>query len=228
MQRNAMLLRIAKVIHEIRLSHPVRVGIDGVSAAGKTVFANELAHHIESLGRPVVRAGIDGFHNPPEIRYQQGPMSIPGYVEDSFNYDAVIEHVLVPMGPQGNRKFIPVIHDLMEEGEVGKEHYHAPDDAVLIFEGVMLFCDTLADFWDFQIFIDVSFDVVIKRALTRDAKRLGGVENLLEKYHNRYIPGQQLYLETYQPREAAHVVINNDNFAEPKLVKMEIHLKNIS
>jgi uridine kinase len=46
----------------------VRVAIDGVDGAGKTTFANELAEVVGGLGRPVIRASVDGFHNPRVVR----------------------------------------------------------------------------------------------------------------------------------------------------------------
>jgi hypothetical protein len=42
-QRAAVLRRLAQIISEIRRPHPVRVGIDGFSAAGKSTSADELA-----------------------------------------------------------------------------------------------------------------------------------------------------------------------------------------
>ena len=77
---------IANRLAAIKLPHPLRVGIDGVSASGKTVLADELAVVLQKMNREVIRTGIDGFHNPPEIRHRRGSMSVEGYVEDSFDY----------------------------------------------------------------------------------------------------------------------------------------------
>ena len=65
--RKEILNKIAHALCKIELAHPVRVGIDGMSASGKTVFADELAGVLHEKGKRVVRAGLDGFHNPPEI-----------------------------------------------------------------------------------------------------------------------------------------------------------------
>lgn len=50
----------------------VRIGIDGVDGAGKTIFADELAEVLRAAGQKVVRVSIDGFHNPREVRYVRG------------------------------------------------------------------------------------------------------------------------------------------------------------
>ena len=42
MERSVVLDELAKRITQIQLDHPVRVAIDGVDAAGKTILADEL------------------------------------------------------------------------------------------------------------------------------------------------------------------------------------------
>ena len=53
--RKEILNKIARAIGKIELAHPVRVGIDGLSASGKTVFADDLPGFAregkESFGR---------------------------------------------------------------------------------------------------------------------------------------------------------------------------------
>ena len=87
--RTDILQAVANRLAAIKLPHPLRVGIDGVSASGKTVLADELAVVLQKMNREVIRTGIDDFHNPPEIRHRRGSMSVEGYVEDSFDYSAV-------------------------------------------------------------------------------------------------------------------------------------------
>jgi len=40
------------------------VATDGVDGSGKTTFADALALPISRRGRAVIRASVDGFHNP--------------------------------------------------------------------------------------------------------------------------------------------------------------------
>jgi len=55
-------------IAELPCDPYVRVAIDGVDGAGKTIFANELGEVLANRGRNVVRAGIDNFHTAKAIR----------------------------------------------------------------------------------------------------------------------------------------------------------------
>jgi len=83
----------------------VRVAIDGVDAAGKTMLADELAVPIVERGRTVIRAAVDGFHNPRPARYRRGADSPEGYYRDSFDYAAILRDLLIPLGPEGNRQY---------------------------------------------------------------------------------------------------------------------------
>lgn len=65
-----------------RLTHPARVGVDGVCGVGKTTFAAELAERLAGRGRPVVVVDSDGFHHVRARRHRQSDPA-RGYYEDS-------------------------------------------------------------------------------------------------------------------------------------------------
>ena len=87
---------LAERIVGINCPHPVRVAIDGVDGVGKTVLADELAETLSCCGRQVIRASVDGFHNPRSIRHRLGQNSPEGYFRDSFNYSALTTLLLTP------------------------------------------------------------------------------------------------------------------------------------
>ena len=64
-----MLETLARTLASVSGAHPIRVAIDGVDAAGKTTLADELVSPVRALGRTVIRASVDDFYNPREIRY---------------------------------------------------------------------------------------------------------------------------------------------------------------
>ncbi len=221
--KGKVLLETVKAINSIKLPHPVRVGIDGVSASGKTRFADDLVEPLKKLGRHVIRASIDGFHNPQDIRYQQGEHSSKGYVEDSFNYGAVVQNVLGPLGPTGQLKYKRSLFNFVANENIDISCKKAKPDSILIFEGVLLFCSELNHHWDYKIFIDASFETIINRAMLRDDERLGGNDKLLKKYYKRYIPGQKAYLVKYKPHKQANIVVNNNNYHKPYIVRKTTH-----
>ncbi|MBA2469587.1 MAG: hypothetical protein H0V37_09305 [Chloroflexia bacterium] len=66
--RTQILDRLARYIAAASPPHPLRVGIDGRTAAGKTSIADELVAPLEQLGRTVIRVEIDEFHHPLPVR----------------------------------------------------------------------------------------------------------------------------------------------------------------
>jgi uridine kinase len=90
--RRDLLARVAALIGA--LEAPVRVGIDGPDAAGKTTLADELAVVLESAGRHVERLSADDFLRAPEHRHQRGRESPEGYYADSFDQQRLRDAVL--------------------------------------------------------------------------------------------------------------------------------------
>ncbi|MCC7370695.1 MAG: uridine kinase [Chloroflexi bacterium] len=216
--RQTLLDSLADRIASIRRPHPVRVAIDGVDAAGKTTLADELAEVIGSRGRSVVRASIDGFHRPRAERQQRGPLSPEGYYHDSFDYSALQETLLLPLGPRGSRRYRRAVFDSRADRSVEMPTEIADPDAVLLFDGVFLLRPELVSFWDLRVFVDVDFSVAYNRAMLRDLELFGTAAAVHDRYTRRYIPGQRLYLAAAQPRERADIVVTNDDSAHPVLI----------
>ena len=211
MKRAQLLDYLAGRISRLERPHPTRVALDGPDAAGKTTLAQELVAPLQTLGRTVIRASIDGFHNPARVRHARGPASPEGYYHDSFNCRALAGSLLAPLGPGGSRRYLPAVFDYRTDSEVHLPARVAEENAVLLFDGVFLLRPELAGYWDFTIFVEVSFETALARAERRDAALFGGVEEVRRRYEQRYIPGQRLYLAECLPRERASVVVVNDD-----------------
>lgn len=212
-----MISKLADTIAGLRLGHPVRVGVDGVDCAGKTVLADELAGPLRSRGREVIRASVDGFHNPRSIRHRRGRSSPKGYYEDSFDYEAILVCLLLPLGPDGDRRYKRAVFDFRTDSPVDAPWEIAPVDAVLVFEGIFLHRPELLPQWDFSIFVEAGFDVTITRAYRRDRDLFRTRAKTREIYEKRYIPGQKLYLSTQRPFDEADAIVDNNDFDKPGL-----------
>lgn len=208
-------LRIASVVRD----HPVRVAIDGVDAAGKTTLADELVGPLRRLGRSVVRASVDGFHHPAEVRRRRGALSPEGYYRDSFDYSGLARVLLEPLGPGGSRRYRRAIYDSASEARVEAPFELAAPDAVLIFDGVFLLRRELRHFWDYSIFVRASFRVTVARARARDLALMGGADEVERRYARRYVPGQKLYLSDVDPERRVSLVLDNDDPERPEIVR---------
>ncbi len=214
-----MLAALSARILALDFSHPARVAIDGIDAAGKTRLADDLAAALAGSRRPVLRASIDGFHNPREVRYRLGPDSPEGYYADSFDLPALRRLLLDPLGPGGDRRIQTALFDFRADRPVESPVVTAAPDAILLFDGVFLQRPELADTWDLILFVKVTFDTVLARAAARDAGLLGGPAAVEARYRARYIPAQQRYLADCRPAQRADLVIVNDDPELPFLVE---------
>ena len=218
MERAILLKELADTLLSQKKDHPLRVGIDGVDASGKTTLANELKDELKNSDVQVICIFIDGFHNSKKIRYRKGRNSPLGYYMDTTNYKAVVDEVLSPLGPNGNGKYKTAIFDFFENKSVGILYKKADPRSILIMEGVFLFRPDLISYWDFKIFLDVDFRITRKRAEQRDGYYLGSKQNIIERYAKRYIPGQKLYFKEVHPKEKADIIIDNSDFRNPHIV----------
>ena len=217
MERRELIDEVATEIAAIERPHPLRVAIDGVDAAGKTTFADELAPAIAALGRPVIRASVDGFHNPAAIRYRQGPLSPEGYFHDSFNYPALIEALLRPLGPEGSLVFRRAVFDFRRDAAVNPPLERAQPNSILLLDGIFLLRPELRTYFDFSIFLRADFSVTLARAEQRDLEFLGTLEEVRRRYRERYVPGQGLYLNSAKPEQWASIVIDNNDPDQPAI-----------
>jgi pantothenate kinase len=148
--KQALLVDLAKRIADVSLTHPTRVAIDGVDAAGKTTLADALVAPIEELGRPVIRATVDGFHRPREERYRRGSDSPEGYYHDSFDYDSARGELLEQLGPGGSLRYRTATFAFPTDQFVYERLQTAQPDAILLFDGIFLMRPELNDLWDFR------------------------------------------------------------------------------
>jgi len=218
MKRSELLDYLAGRIIETKRLHPIRVGIDGPDAAGKTTLAEELVAPLKRYGRPVIRASVDGFHNPASIRHARGLSSPEGFYFDSFNYKMLVESLLAPLGPGGSRCFSTAVFDYRTNAAAPIKTHLAEANAILLFDGIFLLRPELTAYWDFTVFVDASFEITLARAQERDADYLGSREKVRKRYEQRYIPGQKLYFAECRPRERAQVVIDNGDPSNPAII----------
>jgi uridine kinase len=217
-KRADLLIALAERIVSVRLARPIRVAIDGVDAAGKTTLADELAEHLSRAEHQVIRASVDGFHNPRAVRYQRGADSPEGYYRDSFDHDALLNLLLLPLGEGGSLRFHRAVFDFRVDAEISVSEEVADPNAILLFDGVFLLRPELREYWDFSIYVKASFDVTLGRVLVRDNALFGSETETRRRYGARYIPGQQLYLAEAQPEAFASVIVDNNDVRNPRLI----------
>ncbi len=205
-----------RVGHLLAEQPRVLVGIDGPDAAGKTTLADALA---AVLPGPVIRASIDGFHNPRRIRLRQGELSAQGYYRDSFDYPALEAGLLDPFA-RGEPSVTTRIFDHRVDASRQQSPTPVPARAVLVFDGVFLLRPQLRDRWDLSVYLHVSPEVTLRRAEIRDAGVFGSVAEVRRRYLARYLPGQELYRAEASPQQAAGFLVDNADPQQPRVLRM--------
>lgn len=216
--RGELIRRLTEVITSVRTAHPLRVAIDGPPASGKTTLADELAVVLRAQDRYVIRATVDDFLFPRAQRYRRGQYSAEGCYFDAHDHAALCRVLLDPLGPGGDRGFQHTVYDAEADTPSSPPATIAPEDAVLLFDGVFLLRPELIDRWDLSIFVSVPFEQTIDRARDRGAAPAGPIADAAEierSWRNRYIPAQQLYFATDRPTDHADIIVHNDRLQSP-------------
>ncbi|MEU7476983.1 gamma-glutamylcyclotransferase [Lentzea sp. NPDC042327] len=212
--RARVVARIADHLASRDPGHPLRVAVDGVTAAGKTTLARELTAAVAERGRPAAHLSMDGFHHPRAHRHRRGRDSADGYYADAYDFAAVAREVLGPLGPGGDRRYRERILDLRADTPVDEPPLTAADDLVLVVDGSFLQRDLT---WDEVVFVDTAFEVAKTRGTRRDAELLGGAAEAAHTFEHRYHAASRRYLAEANPVGRATVVVGNDDVAHPVL-----------
>ena len=106
--------------------------------------------------------------------------------------------------------------DLNSDTFILKRKYDISEQTIVLLEGVLLYRQPLEDLIDFKIFLDIDFDEVLRRATVRDVPKYGS--QFLEKYRKKYIPIQQWYLSSCDPKGKSDIVVDNSNPRCPLLI----------
>jgi uridine kinase len=217
--RHAVLRRLADRLVANRPGHPLRVGIDGPCGAGKSTFTRELVEVLRARGADGVHFDSDGFHHRSEVRYRQGRESARGYYEDAYDFDAVAELALRPLGLGGSLTYATKVHDMATDAVISDAHAQARPDTIVVFDCTFLQRGALRALWDEVIYLDVEREAALRRAVARDAHRLGGAEAATVAHETRYLAACDLYAAEERPAERASIVVDHNDPAVPAIMR---------
>jgi uridine kinase len=216
-QHTALLHRLAGAVTSLHPDRRIRVAIDGVDGAGKTMLADALAPLVLAQGRPAIRASVDDFHNPRAVRYARGKYSPDGFFLDSYDYDAFRKLLLDPLGPGGSGQYAARHFDHRTDQAVEVDAQQALPSSALIVDGIFLHRPELCVCWDLSIFLKVDFDISVPRGAARD-QTPDAVSPDAPAYQ-RYVGGQKRYLGECAPEREADIVIDYNDLRAPVILK---------
>lgn len=190
----------------------VLVAIDGVDGSGTTAFAADLVARLERRGHAAFHARIDDFHAPRELRYARGESSGPGRYEDSYDYSAFRRVLVEPFRMAGSTGFVSAFWDWRREQPVEPKWLTAPEDAILVVNGVFLQRPELRGLFHYAVWLDVPFAQAWQRLVEADPAAHDDTARA------RSEAGIKLYLKQVKAAELADAVFDNRDPAHPKRV----------
>lgn len=205
-----------RVRERLQAGKPRVLGLSGVDASGKTRFFEDYAAFLRATGVPCRVVHLDDYHNPSSLR-RRGADERDAYYRNAFDLDKLVREVLSPLRESGRLCKTVRCLDLEADQYTREVAYRIDRDTVVLVEGVLLFRPPVDEYLDARIFLDVSFDEVLRRAAVRDVPRYG--PEMLERYRRKYIPVQRRYLEEWTPRERCDLLVDNEDYGFPVLIR---------
>lgn len=215
--RKAQIGEVAKHLASMQLARPIRVAVDGITAAGKTTLARELTREIIATGRPAVHISTNDYHNPKQYRHRN-PDGAVGYYNDAYNLQAFADLVLRPLGPEGDRNYVARYHDLSTDAMLPIQFDSLSTTTIVVVDGSFLQSAPLAGLWDCVIWVETSFDAAENRAAARDATLFGTSETVRTVCRNRYHAACKLYLAAVDPTSTADIIFDNNEIERPSVI----------
>ncbi len=212
---------LAERILALRPGHPVRVGIDGRSAAGKSTFACALADGIRMAGRTCYVCDLDDFH-PPGHKHRAAAGyfdSLEKYLAEGYDFASFRQLAIDPAGPSGSRRCRLAMWRSFEDEPYPEQWVRLDEDAVLVAEGGFLLLPELRQLWDFSIWLDIDTQTLLDRVARRDVW-IGDADQIWDSYRGGWIPRHERYEALHRPQARADAVVDNRQPDHPRLTRL--------
>lgn len=220
-----ILDHISNLITKIRGEHPFIIGINGVDGSGKTHFSDNLYNFLKNRGYDVCLIHLDDFHNHKKKR-REGADENQAYINNAFNLTLLQNKILNPLRNLNTTYSTEMILlDLEKDTYSINKSYQFSNQSIVLIEGVLLFREPVNQYFNLKIFLDVTFDIAIERNIIRaQPADIDEADNIEQRMNTKYIPIQKWYLNAYRVLEISDIIINNNDFNKPVLVKSTLNL----
>ncbi|UTT59433.1 hypothetical protein [Cellulosimicrobium cellulans] len=216
----------AQDVHRRLVEHAVRrlrdagraitMGITGADASGKSSFAGAVCDVLRAHGQPFQLVHVDDFLRPRRVRYAGDLDEAEKYLNQSYDFDPLVEHVLVPVRRGGEVETSMMHLDVATDRYEVERRYRVRPGTLVVLEGVFLLRPELRRHLDFLVFLDAPDEELEQRGTARDAALLG--QDVTRRFREKYLPAQRRLMAQYPPRSHADVIIDNTDWREPRIL----------
>ncbi len=149
---------------------------------------------------------------------ERGRLSPEGYYRDSFDYASLISGLVEPFA-SGEARIRSVQYDYRREASTRVDVVGVRATAVLVFDGVFLLRPELRRFWTLAVYLAITPEERMRRAVAREVEMLGSAADVEQRDAKRYLPGQALYRQEASPESHANVVVDNSEPTAPTILR---------
>jgi len=198
----------------INPNRPIIVAIDGSDCSGKTEFAQKLSDFFKNNGINTEILLIDYFLNEKSIRESGDLELFEKHYYHNYDYEK-LGKILKQIQSSSHFKYDDFILDFESDSFTKKLKFDAESDFIIIVEGKFLLKNSLKSYFDYSIRLKIDSTHQIERAL----KKYGKGEETLDYFKDVFIPANDLYETINKPDEFASLIIDNNDFENPKILK---------
>ena len=164
---------------------------------------------------------IDDFHFEKAKRY--AGKGTPGklYYYKIFNFTRFTQEIWLPLLKNGILHKKLTLLDLKQDKYCLEKVFNIKFGDIVIFEGVFLFKEEFLPHFDLKMFLEVKKEEIMRRVVIRDTHiSKNDPQKIFERYSQKYFAGQTIYLEKNNFWPKIDVIIDNNDFHDPKITKM--------
>jgi len=191
------------------------IAIDGLDGSGKSELARRLATACAAAREPAVLFHVDDFRRP------LGPLA-PGVDEAAAYYDRYYDFAALDACLGAFLAGAPAAtiarFDRVTERLAGEVTLAFEQATVGILEGVFVLRSQAAAAAT-VVRLEVTEGEARGRVLARDVARGRPREVVEHRMNHRYFPAQRLYTAAFDPARRADVLINNERWEQPVLLR---------
>lgn len=180
------------------VEHPLRVGFDAPGCCDIGALAATAGSSLTTLGHPTAVVGADTFYRDASLRYEYGKQDVESFYSGWLDVAAVQREVLRPLGPGGDRHYLPSLRDPVTNRSTREPARRLPRNGVLILHGSLL------------LGAGLELDVAVHFNVSRQARR-----RLTAADHAWTLPAYDRYDIDVDPSGVADLVVRYDDPRHP-------------
>ncbi len=196
------------------------VGITGLDASGKSKLGGAISDKLLEAGRNVFSISGDSFQFPRDYKenFVEKTWAIQ-HIKRTIDFKGMVERFLKPILKKPASIKIDGIN--YDSGEKIESNVPLKYPLIVVIESIYLFQPSILRYIDYKIFLDINVDKALSRAKlrSRDLELYGDAKGIEKKYSKKNFAGYVFFDKTVQPKQYADVIIDNNDWKNPKVEK---------